>query len=409
MINFELTDAQLALVAQAHEFARDVLRPAELELDRVADPEAVFTSKRFRDVVRETYRLGYHKMSFPTHMGGLGMDQVTIHLITEELLWGAPGIAQGIFVGGFVPFSAMMSGQSSLVREFAARYCEEGEVHFSALAGVEPHLGSDFLYVNENTTRLRTTARKVGDEYILNGSKAAFVSNGGIAGMLGVPACIEPERGMLGTGLFIIPGDLPGISRGKPLNKLGLRCLNQSEVYFEDVKVHKKYLAIRPRGENWRNFVHSFLCFGQVGVGSTAVALMRAAYEIAFAHAGERVQGGKPIIEHPNVGLKLFEAFSTIEAARNILLKGAWLNATQFPGDLAFTVAARAFACAHAPRVITEMIQVMGAYGISKESPIEKLYRDAKLTQIEDGTLDTVGLEAMRIMRESAASTSHAA
>ncbi|MBI2059887.1 MAG: acyl-CoA/acyl-ACP dehydrogenase [Nitrospirae bacterium] len=409
MVDFKLTDQQRALVAQAHEFARDVLRPAEVELDKIADPQAVFTSDRFRSVMREAFRLGYHKMSFPTHIGGLGLDQVTAGLIQEELLWGAAGLGQSLFVANFVPFTAFLSGKPSLVKEFAEPYCDDAQMHFSALVAVEPHMGSDLLYQCGQTSRFRTTARKVGDDYILNGSKAAFVSNGTLASMLGVTVSMDPDLGIHGTGLFIIPGDLPGISRGRPLDKLGLRCLNQSEVYFEDVKVHKRYLAIRPREGNWSNFVKSFLCFGQVGVGKTALALMRSAYEIAFAYASERIQGGRPIIEHPNIALKLFDAFCTIEAARNLLLQASWFNATRFPSDLTHGVAARCFACNNGPRVISDMIQVLGAYGISKESPIEKFYRDIKLTQIEDGAVDTVGLEAMQILQEQSAVQSFAA
>ncbi|OGP57011.1 MAG: hypothetical protein A2V67_00445 [Deltaproteobacteria bacterium RBG_13_61_14] len=401
MIEFKLTDDQQRLVEQAHQFAKNVLRPAEIELDKIADPEEVFKSGLFRDVMRQAYKMGYHRMLLPAHVGGLGLDPVTITLINEELFWGGPGLTQNIMVGVFVAFTAMMTNKASLRKEFIEPYCADTEAtQMGCFAGVEPLVGSDLIWVSDPTVRCRVSARKVGDEYIINGAKSAFISSGGIANMIGVAACVEPDRGMRGTGLFIVPGDLKGISRGKALNKLGLRCLNQTEVFFDEVKVPKRYLAIRPREDNWLNFVKSFICFGNTGVAVTGLALMRAAYEEAFVYAQERVQGGKPIIEHHNIGMKLFDAYQTIEAARALIWKVSWKNGHQFPGDIPLTAAARCFTTNNATRVTAEMVQVLGAYGITKEYHLEKYYRDAKLTQIEDGAVDTMAVAGLTLLYE---------
>ena len=401
MIDFEITETQREYVQLAHNFAKDVMRPAERELDRYPNPEEVYVSQTFREVLCEAYRLGFHKMSYPAHIGGLGLDPLTVALITEELYWGGPGLGQTILVGGFAAHAALMSGKSSLIKEFAVPYCNDTEAkHIGAFAGVEPHVGSDIVYVTDPKIRLSTTARKEGDEYVINGSKAALISNGGFATAIGVAACLEPERGIRGTGLFLVPGDTPGITRGKPLDKLGLRCLNQAAVYFDEVRVPKRYLTIRPRGDNWINFVRSFVSFGNLGVGLTALALMRSAYEDALDYAQDRIQGGQPIIEHANIAMKLFDAFQTIEAARCLLWKTAWTNANQFPGDVPTVAAARCFASNQATRITGEMIQVLGGYAVEKGSSLEKYYRDAKLTQIEDGAVDTMALIGLRLLYE---------
>ena len=401
MIAFTLTEDQRVLVEQAHKFAENVLRPAEFELDAIADPVEVFKSSLFKDVMKEAYRIGYHKLLLPAHVGGMGLDPVTITLINEELFWGGPGLTQNIMVSGFVAFTALMSNKKSLRHEFAIPYCEDKEAsQIGCFAGVEPLVGSDLIWVTDPKVRMRTVARRVGDEYIINGAKSAFISAGGIANMIGVSACLEPERGMRGSGLFIVPGDLKGISRGKPLNKLGLRCLNQTEVFFDEVKVPKRYLAIRPHEDNWMNFVKSFICFGNTGVAVTGLALMRAAYEEAFAYARERVQGGRPIIEHGNIALKLFDAYQIIEAARAVIWKTSYVNGHQFPGDIPLTAAARCFTTNNAIRVTAEMIQVLGAYGVTREYHLEKYMRDAKLTQIEDGAVDTMAIAGMTLLHD---------
>ncbi len=401
MVDFKISEDQQQFIDLARDFAKNVLRPAEIELDKIADPEEVFKSGLFWEVMREAYRMGFHKSLLPAHVGGLGLDPLTITLINEELFWGGPGLMQNILVGVFVAFTALMTNKTSLKKEFITPYCEDTDAtQIGCFAGVEPMVGSDLIWVTDPKIKLQTTARKVGDEYIINGSKSAFISAGGIANMIGVAACIEPERGMRGSGLFIIPGDLKGISRGRPLNKLGLRCLNQTEIFFDDVKVPKRYLAIRPREDNWMNFVKSFICFGNTGVAVTGLALMRAAYEEAFTYAQERVQGGKPIIEHPNIAMKLFDAFQVIEASRAIIWKTSWKNGHQFPGDIPLTAAARCFTTNNAMRITAEMIQVAGGYGITKEYHLEKYMRDAKLTQIEDGAVDTMALAGMTLMHD---------
>jgi alkylation response protein AidB-like acyl-CoA dehydrogenase len=231
-----------------------------------------------------------------------------------------------------------------------------------------------------------------GDDYIVNGHKSAFVSNGWMADALLVMVNADSSQGMEGTVTFAIPGNLPGISRGKPLNKLGLRGLNQAEVFFDNVRVAPEFLVMPP-GPGYKLMLERIVTGGNTAVGTLAVGVARAAYEEALAYAKQRVQGGRRICEFDSVKLKLFDAYRQIEAARALLWRSSWLLATGKP-HLPTAMAARTVASDMAIRVTADMIQVFGGYGISKESPVEKFYRDAKLLQIMDGTNEMVSLKA---------------
>ena len=191
---------------------------------------------------------------------------------------------------------------------------------------------------------------------------------------------------------FAIPGNLPGITRGKPLNKLGLRGLNQAEVFFDNVRIPPEFVLLPP-GPAYRMMLERIVTGGNTAVGTLAVGVARAAYEEALAYAKQRVQGGRRICEHESIKLKLFDAFRQIESARALLWKSSWLIATGRP-HLPTAMAARTVASDMAMRVTADMVQVFGGYGISKEHPVEKFYRDAKLLQIMDGTNEMVSIKA---------------
>lgn len=400
-----LNDEQKRLIGLAREFAQQEIRPVEIALDRLGEPKEVFSSEPYWSVLRRAWELGFHKTGMPEAAGGLGLDPITSALILEELCAGGVGIANTIGISGVVAMNALFRGTPELRRRFVEPFCEDTRAeHIGALAVVEPRHGSDLFEPPERRIPLDTMARKDGGDYVVNGAKAGFVSNGGIANAFVLSVSLRSEPGAAGGGMFLLPGDLPGISRGKPLDKLGLRCLNQAEVYLDDVRVPEVYFtgSIDPKLQPL--FMESFLCRGNTFVGITALGIMRAAYEEAVAYARERVQGGVPIIEHQHIALKLFDAYTTVQSARALLLHAVEANAGAFPGDVRLAIAARCHACNQAVRVASDMIQVLGGYGISREYPVEKHLRDAKLTQIEDGTVDTLSLLAARKLDPACAS-----
>jgi alkylation response protein AidB-like acyl-CoA dehydrogenase len=196
---------------------------------------------------------------------------------------------------------------------------------------------------------------------------------------------------MHGTGLAVIPLDLPGISRGRPLDKLGQRPLNQGELIFEEVKIPKQYMVIADTAA-MTAMMPMILTGGNTGMGNFFSGLARAAYDEAFKYAQERIQGGKPIIEHQNIKLKLFDMFTAVEAARAFARKVSAYNFENEPGSLAHAIASKNFATDTAFRVASQAIQISGGSGLSKEYPIEKMFRDARTAMIEDGVNETLAL-----------------
>ncbi|MFH2128797.1 MAG: acyl-CoA dehydrogenase family protein [bacterium] len=400
MIDFELTQTQRQIVHAAQEFAREVIHPAETELDAMADPQAVFESETYWHVMAQAFELGFHALALPEAFGGSGCDAQTTGLVWEEIARWGPGIAATLIPGGVVPqlISFLAPDNRQLVDQFVVPYCEDKTGRkITAWCSSEPEVGSDGSNYFDTQVRHLTTAEKTGDTYCLSGTKSDFVSNGGIADAYIVFACLDPSLGIRGSGTFIVPGDAPGISRGAPLNKIGLRVLNQSAVFFNNVSIPEQYLLF-PCGDEYPVLHNAIVTVGNLAVGYIAVGVMRAVYETALAHAKKRIQWGKPIFEHGLVARKLFHCFQAIETARAFLWKGSWLSKNAFPGDLKTSIAAKVYATEQAVHQTSEMMQILGGYGISKEYAVEKFARDAHLLKIMDGTNETLLLKAARLL-----------
>ncbi|MFH1150222.1 MAG: acyl-CoA dehydrogenase family protein [Actinomycetota bacterium] len=400
MVDFERDETQELMVATAREFGEKVVQPAEIELDRMADPADVAGSDLFRDVIRKAYELGFNKMALPEEYGGLGLDAITAGMVWEELSRYGTGIAATLIPSSIVPqlVAFLAPHNRELVERYVIPFCEDTRAEqLSAWASSEPDVGSDGKNYYDLNVHHRTSARGGGGSYVIDGTKSDFVSNGGIASVYMVFACVDPSQGIRGSGAFVVPGDSPGLSRGKALDKIGMRALNQAAVYFEGVEIPEEYM-IFPPGENYPMLHNAIVTVGNLGVGYLAVGLMRAAYEEALSYSKQRVQWGKPIFEHQLVAAKLLDAFISIESARAFLQKGSWLSKTSFPGDLKTSLSAKIYATDRAVRVTSEMVQVLGGYGISKDHPLEKHMRDAKLLQIMDGTNETLTTKAAALL-----------
>ncbi len=400
MVDFEQTDLQRQLVGTARDFGSKVLRPAEIELDQVADPEEVFQGDLFWNVLGQAFGLGFHKMGLAEAFGGLGLDPSTTGMIWEELGRFGPGFAASLLPGAAVQqlIALLAPDNKGLVERYVLPYAQDTTGRrISAWGSSEPNVGSDGSNYYDSQVRHHTSAVRKGDRYVINGTKSNFVSNGGIADVYLVFACVEPSRGLRGSGAFVIPGDAKGVAREKAIDKIGLRTLNQAAVFFDDVEIPEDYM-IFPPGDDYPMLHNAIITVGNLGVGYLAVGLMRAAYEEALAYSRERVQWGKPIFEHQMITKKLFDVFVAIESARAFLWKASWLCKTSFPGDLKMSLAAKIHATEQAVRHTAEMVQVLGGYGISKEYPLEKYARDANLLPIMDGTNQTLLLKAAALL-----------
>jgi alkylation response protein AidB-like acyl-CoA dehydrogenase len=285
---------------------------------------------------------------------------------------------------------AQMSGRPALMERFGSP--ENRDI--GCWAVTEPDHGSDSLTVTERhfgDPRLKANcvARRDGDEYVVNGQKAAWVSNGTIATVATLFCTIDQSQGFKGGGVCLVPLDLRGVSRGKALDKLGQRALNQGEIFFDEVRIPADYMIVGP--DAYAAVVEAVLTIANASMGAIFVGLGRAALEYALSYAKERVQGGVPIFEHQSVKGRLFKIFTQVEAARSLAWRVMIYN-TANPPQVQYSIASKVFCTSTAFEAASGALQIYGGNGLSREYPIEKLLRDARASMIEDGCNDVLSL-----------------
>jgi alkylation response protein AidB-like acyl-CoA dehydrogenase len=396
VVDFAVDETQRQIVETAREFGRNVLQPAEIQLDKIPDPGEAFRSDLFWGVMSQAFQLGFHKMGLREEFGGLGLDPNTTGMVWEELGRYGAGIAASLLPGAAAQqvIALLAPHNKELVDRYVLPYCEDKTgKKISAWGSSEPDVGSDGSNYYDTSVHHHTNAFKRNDHYVISGAKSGFVSNGGIADVYLVFACVDRSRGLRGSGTFVVPADAPGVTRGGALDKIGLRALNQAPVFFDEVEIPEGYM-IFPPGEEYPALHNAIITVGNLGVGYLAVGLMRAAYEDTLEYAKGRVQWGKPIFEHQLIAKKLLDMFAAIESARALLWKASWLCKTSFPGDLKMSLTAKIYATNEAVKHTAEMVQVLAGYGISREYPVEKYARDATLLPIMDGTNETLLIKA---------------
>jgi alkylation response protein AidB-like acyl-CoA dehydrogenase len=321
LIDFALDETQRQIVETAREFGKNVLQPAEIQLDKIPDPDEAFRSDLFWDVMSQAFQLGFHKMGLREEFGGLGLDPNTTGMVWEELGRYGAGIAASLLPGAAAQqvIALLAPHNKELVDRYVLPYCEDKTgKKISAWGSSEPDVGSDGSNYYDTSVHHHTHAFKRSDHYVINGAKSAFVSNGGIADVYLVFACVDRSRGLRGSGTFVVPADAPGVTRGGALDKIGLRALNQAPVFFDEVEIPEGYM-IFPPGEEYPGLHNAIITVGNLGVGYLAVGLMRAAYEDTLEYAKGRVQWGKPIFEHQLIAKKFLDMFAAIESARALL------------------------------------------------------------------------------------------
>jgi alkylation response protein AidB-like acyl-CoA dehydrogenase len=258
------------------------------------------------------------------------------------------------------------------------------------LALTEPNHGSDHVGFTEPgffDPKLSADCRirRNGEDYVINGQKSAWVSAGTLAGAIALFATFEDGDGLSDGAMFVLPADLPGISKGQPLDKIGQRPLNQGEIFFDNVRVPRKFMMIEGP-EAYPMTWELFLKDANLSMAQMFVGVARAAYDLALEYARERVQGGVAIIEHQNVKLRLFSMYSKLEVARSHVRRLS-VNHAVNEGGISFQEAASAkvFVTQSAFEIASDAIQTFGGYGLCREYPIEKIFRDARASTIEDG------------------------
>jgi alkylation response protein AidB-like acyl-CoA dehydrogenase len=387
----QLSDEERAVRETVHKFAEEVMRPAGIALDALADPQDVIAEGSILWEVFDKHReLGLDEIADPSSGLDLVQQARLRSIVSEELGWGDSGLAISFGVNGFPRMLALMSGKPALMERFG-----RPDV-LGCWAITEPDHGSDqIVYATALDIEALGTpnciARKDGDSFVVTGQKAAWVSNGTIADAAALFCAVDRGQGIEGVGAFLVPLDDPGVSRGKPIDKIGQRALNQGELFFDGVRVPADYLVIPP--EAYALFGNAGLSQANAGMGAVFAGVAQAALDLAIAYAKERVQGGVPIFEHQSVKARLFEMFRKVEAARALNRRVMVHNAVN-PPQVQYAIASKVTSTNTAFEVASAALQIYGGNGLSREYPIEKLLRDARASMIEDGCNEVLGLAA---------------
>src|SRR5690554_396169 len=375
-----LSELESQVQENAHRFAKDVLRPAGARLDKLSPEEMVAPGSILWDVLEKSHDLGISL----TAMNEIEpIERVRIlALASEELAWGDANLAGAILVNHFPVMYSMLAGNMAM-----AEFCDGKRGCWGI---TEPDHGSDMIDANGSAgatgahdSRPNCVARIEGDKVVINGQKSAWVS-GAMTAQVCALFCHAEVDGHTKPGVaVIVPLDTPGVSRGKPLDKMGIRCLNQGELYFDNVEVPIENLLAGP--DTYQELAYRMLSEANPHVGLMFVGLARAAYEHALEYAHERKQGGVPIIQHQHVRYRLFHMFRKIEAARALVRRVMEFNATADIPALQGSTAAKVTATQTAFEVANDALQMFGGNGMTKEYPMEKLLRDARSGLIADG------------------------
>ena len=387
--SLELNEDQIQIQKWVHEFAENVVRPAAEEWDE---------REEFPwPVVEEAAKVGLYGFDFMAQAMMGDETGLTLPIALEELFWGDAGIGLSIFGSGLAAAGIAGNGTPEQTLEWVPQcYGTADDVKLGAFCVSEPDAGSDV-----SSLRTRAVYDQANDEWVLNGTKA-WITNGGIADVHVVVAAVDPELKGRGQASFIVPPNTPGLSQGQKYKKHGIRASHTSEVVLEDVripgscllggkeKLDEKLAKAReaqknPQVSSGKQPAMATFEATRPSVAAMAVGIARAAYEYSLDYAQERVAFGKPIIMDQAIAFMLADMATQIDASRLLVHRAAWLSRNG-----TFTNAEGSMSKLHAGRTavwVTERaIQILGGYGYTREYPVERWHRDAKIMDIFEGT-----------------------
>ena len=386
-----LTEIEASIQEVAHRFAEDVMRPAGKVLDQLTPEEVIADGSLLWDVFKQYRELGLNLFEISEGLTPVEVARLT-YLVNEELGWGDCGLGWSLYASNMAQGMIKAMGRDDLWD-----VCPPDSI--SMWSVTEPNHGSNMLDFShtlapaeEGGSRSDCVAVKQGDKFIIRGQKSAWGSNGAIATHSALFCRYDDGSGEAKRAAFILPLDLPGVSRGKPLDKLGVRTLTDAELYFDDVEIPESYLLCPP--EAYDELVKGILIGANPGMAIFSVGLARAAFEHALQYSKERTQGGRPIFEYQALQLKLFDMYRKIEVSRK-LIRATMEDHAQFEPQLQNAVTCKVTGTQMALEVTNQAFEVFGGNATSKEYPIEKLLRDARMGTIADGTNEVLSLVAV--------------
>lgn len=366
-----LTDEQRQILDFAHAFARDVLRPGTEERDARED--------RFdREPVDRLAELGFLGMLIPEEYDGLGLDMLTYLFALEEIAWGDASVAVSMSVHNSLPTQTLLRHGTEEQKERWLKPMARGEL-LGAFSLSEAGSGSD-------AAALQARAVRDGDGWRLSGEKM-WVTNGASADLVLLMArtdAPEDRQGTRGIGAFIVPTDTPGWVPGRKERKMGLRGSETVAVALEDLYLEPEHVI----GEPGLGFHYALEALegGRLGIAAQAIGIAEAALDHARDYADEREQFGRPIRSFQGIQFKLADMATRLEASRGLLYRAAQAYEADEPHRRKLSSMAKLFASETAMWVTRQAVQVYGGYGYSREYPVERLFRDAKVTEIYEGT-----------------------
>jgi acyl-CoA dehydrogenase len=369
MFDLTLTDEQNAIVQTAREFARNEVAPVAGHLDE----EGKFPT----ELMNQAFQLGLINFEVPEAYGGLGLSCLTHSLVLEEIAWACAGVNTTLAANMLAATPLLIAGTEAQKQKWLGRLTagDKGKPLFACYACSEPDAGSD-------VAAMRTRVEKKGDEYILNGQKR-WITNGGVANFCTTFATLDPALRHKGITAFVVDMATPGVKIGKKENKMGQRSSLTNDVIFEDVRVPRENLL----GEEGGGFKVAMKTFdrSRPWIAAGAAGIIRRSLDESRAYALERKTFGVPIAQHQAVQFMLADMAIAYETTRLLYMKASWMVDC---GKLDSIVSAyaKAYGADAAMRVSIDAVQIFGGYGYTKEYPVEKLMRDAKLLQIYEGT-----------------------
>uniref|UniRef100_A0A7C4GA14 Acyl-CoA dehydrogenase n=1 Tax=candidate division WOR-3 bacterium TaxID=2052148 RepID=A0A7C4GA14_UNCW3 len=365
-MEYFLTDTQREIRDLARRFAQERMKPVRQQLDQ--------TGEFPHELMKGLAELGLMGVYIPEEYGGLGGGIMEMCLVVEELcrVDGAAGLCYAAC--GLGTFPIILGGTDEQKKKYLTRLAE-GEL--AAFAITEAQAGSD-------ASNVKTRARRDGDCYILNGTKQ-FITNGSVAKIYTVIASTDPARGARGLSGFIVEDGTPGFTFGKIEDKMGIRCSKTAELVFQDCRVPTENLI---GGREGMGFIHTMRTFDKTrpGVAAQALGIAQGALDESVEYAKTRIQFEQPIASFQAVQLMLADMAIQVEASRALVYEAARAIDAGLKNVSAIASMAKVMASDTAMRVTTDAVQVFGGYGYMREYPVEKMMRDAKITQIYEGT-----------------------
>lgn len=364
-MDFGLTPEQSEIKDLAMKFAKNEMMPKAQEFDEKASLPL--------DILKKAWELGLVNTSIPTAFGGNGFSAIDSMIITESLAYGCMGMNTAIMANDLALLPIVIGGTDEQKKRFLEPFTKTYK--FAAFCLTEPSNGSD-------AAGIKTTIKEDGDDVIINGNKM-WISNAGYADLFVLYGTSDPSLKHKGITCAVIEKGTPGIEVGKKEDKMGHRCSDTRAITFNNVRISKKNI-LGGMNQGWKIAMKT-LDHSRPMVAASAVGGAQCAFDHAVKYAKERVQFNVPISEHQAIQFIIAEMAMKIEASRLLVHKSAWLLDNNLPNTQLASFA-KAFAADSCMQVATDAVQVFGGYGYSKEYPVEKIMRDAKLIQLYEGT-----------------------